>query len=198
MKVSTLIGALHVADLAPVALYISRSTQHKPVMAGSSPNRPTAPLPTTVSGSRTDVSPAQALIKAQQALAANPNDQDLLLRVAWMHYQRGELDASLAVVERMLLLQTDDVEALGLRWDIWAEQGRTAEVREAIIAFKKTAVDAVGAALLEIGMLWGSLGQPDAAQEALRQLTATHPTDARVVELNAALAEARRQPLAAR
>jgi hypothetical protein len=53
----------------------------------------------------------------------------------------------------------------------------------------------VGAALLEIGMLWGSLGKPDEAQEALRQLTAAHPTDVRVVELNAALAEARRRPL---
>jgi tetratricopeptide (TPR) repeat protein len=147
---------------------------------------------------RTDARPTQALLEAQQALAANPNDQDLLLRVAWMHYQIGELDAAQATVERMLLLQTDDVEALGLRWDIWAAQGRTAEVREAIIAFKKTATDAVGAALLEIGMLWGSLGQPGEAQEALRQLTATHPTDTRVVELNAALAEARRQAFAAK
>ena len=154
--------------------------------------------PTPAGDDRIEVAHTGPLPEAQKALAVNPNDQDLLLRVAWTQYQRGELDAAQATVERMLSLQADDVEALGLRWDIWAEQGRATEVREAIATFKKTAADAVGAALLEIGMLWGSLGQPDEAQEALRQLTAAHPNDVRVVELNAALSEARRRPHPAR
>jgi tetratricopeptide (TPR) repeat protein len=129
----------------------------------------------------------EALAVTQKAVDNDPDNVDLLWRLALLQRDTGKADEAEATLERAALKDKGCVEAFALRMELWAAKGEEAKVREAIKAFKSDCADLVVASLIEYGLLGGVLHKPHEAAEALQKLTAAYPQDARVAQIHEAI-----------